>query len=284
MSDNKKEQKEVRFDFEGKEYLVKSLTSKQLSEGRRVYTQAFKKAIDEGAILKKSLEDHIRKQGIWDDGKQEEYLSLIKKSADLEYKIKSGTYKTASELKQKALELKKLRLQTTSLASVRDSMDAVTAEGMADNRQFNYFVSCSVLDFLTQKPVYSSVDEYESEADSKLAEACAAKFASFFYGLEEDYTSTFLENKLLKKLNLLDDKGFLVDSNKRRVDEEGNLIDGEGARIDSEGNRIDINNNPIIDDDALDSLEFVDDLSGTEKPVKTAAKPKRKKQTDSPVT
>lgn len=280
----KSQKKETRFEFEGVEYVVKPLSAASLSYGRKIYTKAFKKAIEEGAILKKSLDDHMRKQGLWDDEKQDEYLSLIKKSADLEYKIKSGTYKTASELKQKALELKKLRMQTTSLAAIRDSMDSVTAEGAADNAQFNYFVSASVLDFKTQKPVFSSVEDYESQADSKLAEACATKFASFFYELEEDFASTFLENKLLKKLNLLDDKGFLVDRQKRRVDEDGNLIDDEGGRINEAGVRIDINNNPIIEDDNLDSLEFVDDLSLEEEPVKKPTRSKRKKPTESPVS
>lgn len=279
----KTQKKELRFEFEDVEYVVKPLSAADLSNGRRVYTKTFKQAIADGAILKKSLDDHMRKQGLWDDAKQDEYLTLIKQSADLEYKIKSGTYKTASELKQKALELKKLRLQTTSLAAVRDSMDPVTAEGLADNSQFNYFVSAAVHDFATQKPVFSSLEDYEEQADSKLAETCASKFASFFYELEEDFASSFLENKLLRKLNLLDDKGFLVDRQKRRVDEDGNLIDEEGARIDSEGRRIDINNNPIIEDDSLDNLEFIDDLSLEEEPVKTTPKPRRKKQNETPV-
>jgi len=280
----KNKKQELRFEFEGVEYVVKSISAENLSYGRKVYTKAFKKAIEEGAILKKSLDDHMRKQGLWDDAKQDEYLSLIKKSADLEYKIKSGKYKTASELKQKALELKRLRAQTTSLASVRDSMDPVTAEGLADNAQFNYFVSTSVFDYKTQNLVFSSVEDYESQADSKLAETCASKFASFFYELEEDFASTFLENKLLKKLNLLDDKGFLVDRKKRRVDEDGNLIDSEGARINEEGVRIDINNNPVIEDDSLDGLEFVDDLALEDEPVKKPTKARRKKPDESPVT
>ena len=60
------------------------------------------------------------------------------------------------------------------------------------------------------------------------------------------------------------------------MDTEGNLIDKDGSRIDAEGNRIDINNNPIIEDDVIDTLEFEDDLHKA--PVEKA-KPKRKRKT-----
>jgi hypothetical protein len=60
---------------------------------------------------------------------------------------------------------------------------------------------------------------------------------------------------------MLDSSGNLIDKQGRRVDFEGNLLDEYGARIDVDGNRIDINNNPVIDDSIIDSLEFEDDIS-----------------------
>jgi hypothetical protein len=224
----------------------------------------------------------MRKQGLWDDEKQEEYTALVKRSADLEYRVKSGYYKKASELKEKALELKKIRQRTTEIIAVRNSMDAITAEGQADNDQFNYFVTVSVYDYLTQKPVFSSLEDYEDRSDSDLAVECAQKFASYFYDLSENYQDTFLENKLLKKLKLVGKDGFLVNADGQRVDEDGNLLDKEGARIDAKGNRIDINNNPIIEDNVIDDLEFIDDLGTTEdkpeeKPKKTTRGSRRKK-------
>ena len=272
--------KEKKFEFEGKDYFIKPMGAKQLAEGRKVYTKTFKKAIENGAILKKSLDDHMRKQGLWDDEKQEEYTGVIKKSADLEYQIKSGKFKKASELKEKALELRKLRDETSFLMSARNSMDSVTAEGQADNQQFSYFVSACVYDYLTQKPVFSSLEDYEEQAESSIALECAGEFASYFYDLEDDFESSLLENKVLKKLNLLDDKGFLVNRDGHRVDDEGNLINEEGARVDQEGNRIDINNNPIIDDNVINSLEFEDDLAPkVPKVTKDATKEKEVKKT-----
>jgi hypothetical protein len=276
---------EKKFDFEDKQYFIKKITSKELIDGRKIYTTAFKKAVENGAILKKSLDDHMRKQGLWDDEKQEEYLDLIKKTADLEYRIKSGFYKKASELKEKALELRKIRNRTSEMLSARNSMDSVTAEGLAENEQFNYYVTVCVYDYLTQRPVFTSVQDYEDKGDSGLAVTCAEKFANYFYGLEENFQDTLFENKVLKKLNLLDKKGYLVDRQGRRVDEEGNLLNDEGARVDAEGNRIDINNNPILDDNVIDSLEFDDDLDPPEEKVEEKPKkraPRKKKTEEEP--
>ena len=268
---SKKEDK--KFEHENKQYFIKDATADQTIEAQRVYTKEFKKAVESGAILKKSLEEHMRNQGLWDDEMAEKYTDLVKQSADLEYKIKSGAYKKASELRDKAFELKKIRGELTALLSVRNSMDSVTAEGLADNERFFYLVSACVCDYLTQKPVFSSLQDYKDQADSELAVKCASEYANIIYGLDENYQDAFVENKLLKRLNLLNNKGELINRKGQRVDIDGNLIDEEGSRIDSDGNRIDINNNPVLDDSAVDELEFEDDLAeDTEK----EEKPKRK--------
>tara|TARA_A100001201_G_scaffold27912_1_gene30513 strand:- start:1428 stop:2324 length:897 start_codon:yes stop_codon:yes gene_type:complete len=263
---------EKRFTFEDKDYIVRPASASNAIEAQKVYNKAFKKAIEEGAILKKSLEDHMRRQGLWDDHKQEEYDRLIKKSADIEYKIKSGQYKLASQLKDKSFELKRIRSELSELLMVRNSMDSATADGIADNQRFYFLISACVIDYETQKPVFSSLDEYLEKQDSELAIKCAEEFANFAYGLEEDYEDKLLENRVLGKLGLLNKKGQLVNKQGQRVDIEGNLLNDEGARIDKDGNRIDINNNPVLEDDVIDSLEFEDDLENIVEDVKPATK------------
>lgn len=263
-----------RFEVEGKEYFIKNIDSKTLAEAQKVYTKAFRGAIEDGAILKKSLDDHMRRQGLWDDKKQTEYTDLIKRSADIEYRIKSGQYTKASDLKQKAIELRQIRNEISNLLSVRNSLDANTAEGQADNARFNFLVSKLVYDYATQKPVFSSLSDYEERGSTALAIECAGKFASYMYGIEENFEETLIENKLLRKLNLLDKEGNLINRDGHRVDYEGNLLDESGSRIDAEGNRIDINNNPILDDSVIDSLDFEDDLA-----METEVKKKTRKKT-----
>ena len=243
---SKKEEK--RFTFNDKEYVIRPANAHASVEAQKVYNKTFKRAIDEGAILKKSLEDHMRRQGLWDDSKQEEYELLLKKSADIEYKIKTGQYKKASEVRDKSIELKRLRNELSSLLMVRNSMDSNTADGQADNERFFYLITACVYDYETQKSVYTSLDDYHEKADTELAVKCASEFANFAYGLEENFEDKLIENKLLKKLGLLNDKGQLTNKYGQRVDLEGNLLNSEGARIDKDGNRIDINNNPVIDD------------------------------------
>lgn len=280
---SKKEEK--RFTFNDKDYVIRPANAHASVEAQKVYNKTFKKAIEEGAILKKSLEDHMRRQGLWDDEKQEEYESLLKKSADIEYKIKKGQYKKASEIRDKSIELKKIRSELSSLLMVRNSMDANTADGQADNERFFYLITACVFDYETQKPVYTSLEDYHEQSDSDLAVKCASEFANFAYGLEENFEDKLIENKLLKKLGLLNDKGQLTNKHGQRVDLEGNLLNEDGARIDKDGNRIDINNNPVIDDSVIDTLEFEDDLDGDEteeeKPVKkTKASSAKKKEAD----
>jgi hypothetical protein len=270
---SKKEEK--RFTFNDKEYVIRPANAQASVEAQKVYNKTFKRAIEEGAILKKSLEDHMRRQGLWDDTKQEEYELLIKRSADIEYKIKTGQYKKASEVRDKSIELKRIRSELSSLLMVRNSMDSNTADGQADNERFFYLITACVYDYETQKPVYTSLDDYHEKADTELAVKCASEFANFAYGLEENFEDKLIENKLLKKLGLLNDKGQLTNKQGQRVDLEGNLLNEEGARIDKEGNRIDINNNPVIDDSVIDTLEFEDDLGENEVEEKSTTKKSR---------
>ena len=81
-----------------------------------------------------------------------------------------------------------------------------------------------------------------------------------------------MENRVLNKLGLLNDKGQLTNKQGHRVDIEGNLLDKEGARINKEGGRIDINNNPVLEDNVIDSLKFEDDLDNAVEDVKPASK------------
>ena len=272
MAKNTKEEK--RFSFEGKEYVIRPANAQASVEAQKVYNRAFKKAIEEGAILKKSLEDHMRRQGLWDDSKQEEYEALLKRSADIEYKIKSGFYKKASQLREKGIELKKIRNELSSLLMVRNSMDANTADGQADNERFFYLITTCVFDYETQKPVYTSLEDYHDKSETSLAIKSAAEFANYAYGLEDNFEDGLIENKLLKKLGLLNDKGQLTNKHGQRVDLDGNLLNEEGSRIDKDGNRIDINNNPLLDDNVIDTLEFEDDLEDEQVEENKVAKKK----------
>lgn len=273
-----------RFEIDNEEYFIKEPDSKILSKAQAVYTKTFRKACDDGAILKNALDKHMRDQGLWNDSAQTEYETLLKESANIEYRIKNKEYKKKSELVAKGMRLREIRAKISELLSTRTSMDSVTAEGQADQERFAYLVSACVCSYKTQKPVFVSVDEYNEQATTDLGAICARKFANYMYGLDDNFESTLLENRLLKRLNVMNDDNQLINQDGLLVDDEGNLLNEDGARIDKEGNRIDINNNPILDDNIIDELEFEDD-SETEpvKPAKTTKKSRAKKQEQQPV-
>lgn len=261
---------EVRFEVDGKEYYITPVTAKIVAESQRVYNKAFRDAVSSGALLKKSLEAYMKDQGLWDDKREEEYKNLVKTMADLEYRLKKGKIKV-SEGRELALQLKKTRNQLQSLVSDRNYQDSVTAEGQADTERFNYLVYASIYDFETRKPVYQSLDEYRSKTSDELTVKLATKFASHYYGVEDNYEDTLTENKFLKRYNMIDGEGYLLSKEGQRVDSEGHLLDAEGYRIDTEGHRIDINNNPVIETDVTEA-EFEDDYF-----AESAEKPKKKK-------
>ena len=147
-----------KFEIDDKQYFI-TMGSDAISEGKKAHNKAFRQALEDGALLRKSLMNHMRSQGVWDDRKEESYQGFIKQIGELEYKLASGKMKV-SDGRAIAIELGKVRGEFRNLISERNLMDANSAEGQADNVRFNYLLVNSVFDYITQKPVYPSVEEY----------------------------------------------------------------------------------------------------------------------------
>lgn len=244
-----------RFSIDDKDYFIR-VDQKDVAEANYARAAAFKKALENGCILRKALFNVMMEQGVWDSKKEERHESLLKEIAELEYRLSSGKMKI-SDGRKIAIELTKKRNEFRDLVSERNAMDVNTAEGQADNVKFNHLISKCVYDYDTQKPVYSSIDDYVQKSGdpehASLAYQLASKFASFMYGIDENYDNNLVERKFLKRFNLIDDRGRFIKDGKL-VDEDGNLVDEDGFRINSEGKRIDMNGNPIDVD--IDTAEF----------------------------
>ena len=78
------EEKRINVKKEGGEetdLIITKPTNKQMLEAERVYKGAFRKALEEGAMLRKKLGNYMTEQKIWTDEQEEEYnkvLSTIK--------------------------------------------------------------------------------------------------------------------------------------------------------------------------------------------------------------
>ena len=251
---------ENKFEVDDKEYFIK-LTPHGIAEGKKAHNKAFREALEDGALLRKSLMNHMREQGVWDDKKEESYKSYIKQIGELEYKLASGKMKV-TEGRKLAIELAKVRGEFRELISERNSMDTNSVEGQADNARFNVLLVNSVYSYDTQKPVYASLSAYLDSGSDPVSSALAAKFANFLYGVNEDYESTLVENKFLKRFKLVNESGHFIDKAGRLVDIEGHRVDEDGYRLDQDGKRIDLNGNPLGAN--IEEAEFEDDFTTTE--------------------
>lgn len=244
-----------KFEFDGVQYFIR-MGVKDIADAKKIHNKTFREALEDGALLRKSLLNYMREQGVWDDSKEAQYQDFIKQIGELEYKLSSGRMKV-SEGRAIAIELAKVRGEFRNLIAERNQMDTNTAEGQADNTRFNFLLTRSIYSYDTQKPVYESVDSYSEQGNEPKAIAIAGQFANFLYGVDENYDKGLVENKFLKRFNLVDDKGRFINKEGKFVDVDGNLVDEEGYRLNAEGVKIDINGHPLGAD--VETADFVED-------------------------
>lgn len=285
MSVTNKKQFKVTLDSKEIELCVVRPNVKQRQEGQKVYNKAFRDAVESGAILRGKVNNVMREQNLWDDNKEAEYRKLLEKINGAERKIKSGGIKL-NQAKDLALEMRKDRAELRALTSERSSLDNNTAEGQADNAQFNYWVSCCVVYSDSGKPYFANYEDYLNRDDDPVTGQAAGNLAMLLYNLDPDYEKKLPENQFLAKYKFVDEELHLVDKTGRRVDSEGRLVNKDGRYINEAGELIDINGNrvneegdyvvdfsPFLDDDGKPIEEKVETVKTTTAPeVVTAAK------------
>ena len=55
--------------------IVKRPTAQCYNKSQIAYNKSFREALDSGALLRQKLTDYMREQGIWDEKKEEQYVS-----------------------------------------------------------------------------------------------------------------------------------------------------------------------------------------------------------------
>ena len=244
--------------------LVKKPNRKDLNESQIAYNKAWRKSLDDKAILRQKLNDYLTEQGVWSEDKQKQYEEFVKKINDRELVLKKGGI-PLKKAKTIALELKRLRVSFRELISERSSYDNNTAEGAADNARFDYLVSVCVLDPNTNKPVFKDIDDYNERGSEGWAVKAAGELANFLYNLDPNYEQSLPENEFLSKFKFTDSKGRLVNKEGHliAIDEEGveRLIDEESYYVayDENGVQYKVNRSgekivevvvsPFLDDD-----------------------------------
>jgi hypothetical protein len=279
MSVTNKKQFKVTLDSKEIELCVVRPNVKQRQEGQKIYNKAFRDAVESGAILRGKVNNVMREQNLWDDNKEAEYRKLLEKINGAERKIKSGGIKL-NQAKDLALEMRKDRAELRALTSERSSLDNNTAEGQADNAQFNYWVSSCTVYSETGKTYFSNYEDYLNRDDDPATGQAAGSLAMLLYNLDPDYEKKLPENQFLSKYNFVDEELHLVDKTGRRIDSEGRLVNKDGRYINEAGELIDINGNrvneegdyvvdfsPFLDDEGKPIQEKVEAVKTTEAPA-----------------
>jgi predicted RNA-binding protein Jag len=252
----------VKIDDKDTELAVLRPTSKQQKQAQIHYNALFAELITQPkpAILREALDDVARKQGLWSDEKQAEYIKLLDEFNELELKLDKGGIKL-SEAKHMALRMKTLRQKMRQMRSWSTRLDALTAQGQADNHSFNYLVSeCTVYNETGNK-YFKNLDDLTNRDEEEATVQAAKYLAEILYDFDSNAERKFPENKFLLDYKLVDDQLRLVNQDGKLIDEQGRLIDENGNLVDSNGNLIDERGNKVNTDGdfIVDRKPFLDD-------------------------
>ena len=230
-------------------------------EAKKVYNTVLNNALLSDAPLRGKLDDVLRRQGMWDDTKQAKLTSLQQELIETEKKLAGGGI-LKTEAKKASHDMARTRVKMAELLAPRTQLDGSSAEGQADNEQFNYLVSACVVYNDTKKAVFSSLEDYLNRSGEEVAFKAAQILANSIYGVDDQFEKNLPENRFLvsfgymnKDLQLINEDGELVDEEDNLVDEEGNFIDKDGKRVDKFGNHLDkegdylVEFKPFLDDD-----------------------------------
>ena len=245
--------------------MVRTPVAKDKNGAQLQYLKSFRQALENGAILKQKLDDHLKEQGIWDDAKQKRYEQILKTINDGERQLQKGGIKL-EEAKDIAFSMKEARLEFRSLVAERTVMDTTTAESQADNASFDYLASLCIVDTNKGEPIFSNMDEYQNNGDEPYVAAAAAKLAEKLYQLDPDYDKGLPENEFLVHYKFADKELRLINDEGRFIDEDGRLVNEEGRYVDKDDNLVDVDGN-IVDEDGKYVVEFSPFLDDGGKPV-----------------
>jgi hypothetical protein len=244
--------------------IVKKPTPNQEGKAKIHSNKVFAEAITNGALLRAKLTDHMIQQGLWDD-KKEEQLKTLSDTIDSGVKrLMQGGCKL-SEAKDTALEVTDARQEQLILLSSRRNLDEFTAEGQAENAQFDFLCAACILNE-EGKPAYTNLDGYLKEADSELAIKAATQLAELTNGLDPNWEKKLPENEFLMKYKFVNEDLQLIDKDGSRVARDGRLVNDEGRYVDENGDYINYDGDKVDKDGNLivEFVEFEDDVYTSE--------------------
>lgn len=235
--------------------IVKRPRPSQNTDAQIHSSKMFNRAIQEGAVSRAKLRDHLRRQGLWDDTKEKELKEVTDKVTVAERCLankanEDGSHMTKKEARELAINIRRWRGEQLSLLAAAATGDDKTAEGIAEQARFDYLVSVCIFNE-DETPHFKSVDDYLNAADdegNEYLETAGSEFAQMFWSYDPKAELKRIENRVLIQLGFADEEGNLVNEDGHLVDASGRLINDEGAWVDEDGNLVDADNNRIDED------------------------------------
>jgi hypothetical protein len=69
---------------------IKPASINDQREAQKIYNQSFSDAVKSGSIVRARLDDLLTEQGLWDDNKQQQFLTIQKQIQDNEKTLAKG--------------------------------------------------------------------------------------------------------------------------------------------------------------------------------------------------
>ena len=211
-------------------FTVKTPGAEEIKKSQIVYNKAFKQALDDGALLRQKLTAYMREQKLWNDDKQEQYDKLLETINDMEESLQKGGIRltTAKEI---AIDLRDKREEFRGLIAERNSLDAASAEGQADNARFEELVRLCTLNPENGQRYFANEADYNASANQPWVVVAAEKLGNAMYGLDPNYEKNLEENKFLKEFKFVNDELRFINEDGHTVDSDGRLTNEDGRYI-----------------------------------------------------
>ncbi len=200
-------------------------------KAQMAYAKAYADLVTGGALLRQRLVDVMRKQNLWDDVKEAEAQSIAERMRTASRKLPDEAGKTLdkgvtkADARTAAIELRKARGDLARLLAERNAMEANTAERLAEDARFNFYVACCTVVADTGKAYFTSVDEYLNRSEDADAYSAADHFGRLYYDIEPDFEKKLPENAFLLKYGFCDEELQLVNAEGKPVDGEGKVLE-----------------------------------------------------------
>lgn len=211
-------------------FQVKTPGAEEIKKSQIVYNKAFKQALDDGALLRQKLTAYMREQNLWDDSKQNQYEDLLENISELEESLQKGGIRLTTA-KKIALDLKEKREKFRGLIAEKNSLDAASAEGQADNARFEELVRLCTMNPENNQRYFSNEADYNASANQPWVVVAAEKLGNAMYGLDPNYEKGLEENKFLQEFKFVNDELRFINEDGHTVDSEGRLTNEDGRYI-----------------------------------------------------